>query len=170
MFVTTLNAEKLWQSLKNWAKFDLQITSKSSKFIFICLSECLKQHFEAWHLAAFSFRFYLLWQGRQADTCSQQKYYICAYCQGLIQLFEASRSRQTFPAGPSSNWRFFAGWHHVAMTTDPLLPYPPPPTLPVLWLPLRTQASLRLHLQQRLKFKGPGEVKGETVFPPCNTR
>lgn len=124
MFVTTLNAEKLWQSLINWAKFDLQITSKSSKFIFICLSECLKQHFETWHLAAFSFRFYLLWQGRQAETCSQQKYYTCPYCQGLIQLFEASRSRQTFPAGPSSDWRFFAGWHQVAMTTDS--PHPPP--------------------------------------------
>lgn len=168
MFVPTLNAEKLWQSLKNWAKFDLQITSKSSKFIFICLSECLKQHFETWHLAAFSFLPFLLWQGRQADTCSQQKYYTCAYCQGLIQLFEASRSRRTFPAGPSSDWRFFAGWHQVAMTTDP----PPTHTHPSCPLTSSqdTQASLRLHLQQRLKFKGPGEVKGETVFPPCNTR
>lgn len=165
MFFTTLNAEKLWQSLKNWAKFDLQITSSQIQQVHLYLSFWMSQA-TFWDVTSCSLFFPVLSAlTRQADTCSQQKYYTCAYCQGLIQLFEASRSRQTFPAGPSSDWRFFAGWHQVAMTTDS----PPHPSCP-LTSSQDTQASLRLHLQQRLKFKGPGEVKVETVSPPCNTR
>lgn len=119
MFFTTLNAEKLWQSLKNWAKFDLQITSSQIQQVHLYLSFWMSQA-TFWDVTSCSLFFPVLSAlTRQADTCSQQKYYTCAYGQGLIQLFEASRSRQT---------------HGIKL---PWL-QTPRPTLPVLWLPLRT--------------------------------